>query len=68
MMQSRQTTGRNNDADQTSWLEAIAKKIPILLKAVSDGQYKAEIVIGRRLIDGKACRLYLIAEVIEPED
>ncbi|MDB4223912.1 hypothetical protein N9850_09075 [Granulosicoccus sp.] len=54
--------------DQTLWLEAIAKKIPILLKAVSDGQYKAEIVIGRRLIGGKACRLYLIAEVIEPED
>lgn len=51
-----------------AWLANIAKKIPILLKAIADGQYKASFVIGRRMVDGKACRLYLVAEVVDPDE
>ncbi len=53
---------------QRIWLKSIAQRIPILFKAIAEGQYKASFIIGHRLVDGKACRLYLIAEVIETID
>ena len=51
--------------EQQSWLESIAVRIPILIKAVADGQYKASFIIGKKLVNGKACRLYLVAEVVD---
>ncbi|MDB4223360.1 hypothetical protein N9850_06280 [Granulosicoccus sp.] len=53
---------------QRIWLKSIAQRIPILFKAIAEGQYKASFIIGHRLVDGKACRLYLVAEIVDMSD
>ena len=39
---------------QRIWLKSIAQRIPILFKAIAEGQYKASFIIGHRLVGGTA--------------
>ena len=47
-----------------AWLEGIADRVPRLLDAIREGNYRSEFILGERQIDGRRVRLTLRAETI----
>ena len=52
------------DPKRRAWLEGIADRVPRLLDAIREGNYRSEFILGERQIDGRRVRLTLRAEAI----
>ncbi len=51
---------------QWQWLMDVAGKIPGLFLVITGGKYDANILLGERVIDGRAVRLSFKTEVMDP--
>lgn len=53
---------------QLEFLISIAEKIPRLFNAISEGNVRAEFILGSRMLKGRQVKLVLVAEVVDPGD
>lgn len=51
---------------QQQFLQRVASQIPRLMKQIADGNERAELILGTRIVEGRQIRLLLVVEVVDP--